>query len=79
MIIFRGLTDSRGKESVTLSFVAISWVALLCKFLLAGMTLGPLGVMPLMSAPEFGGSVTAILLIWLGREWTEKKGDVKAA
>lgn len=79
MILFRGLMDSRGKESITLLFVAISWAALLCKFLLAGMALGPLGTMPLMSAPEFGGSVTAILLIWLGREWTEKKADVKAA
>lgn len=79
MNLLRGLIDSRGKESITLTFVALSWSALLGKFLVAGMSLGPLGVMPLMSAPEFGGSVTAILLIWLGREWTEKKGDVKTA
>ncbi|CCU70914.1 hypothetical protein [Thalassolituus oleivorans] len=67
------LCDARGKQSTTLFFVSVSWVALLIKFLIAGMTLGPLGTMHEMSAMDFGSAVTAVLAIWLGREWTEKR------
>lgn len=67
------LKDSRGKESKTLSFVFVSWVVLVFKFLVAGMTLGPLGTMSPMNASDFGMAVGTILAIWLGREWTEKK------
>ncbi len=64
--------DTRGKQSRTLFFVTVSWLAVLVKFLLAGVNLGRFGVMPNMTALEFGGAVLAILGAWLGREWTEK-------
>ncbi len=77
MKLFRAMRDTRGKESITLFFVTVSWVVLLCKFALAGINLGALGLMPAMGALEFGGAVSAVLLIWLGREWTEKQSNVQ--
>ena len=67
------LKDSRGKESTTLSFVTLSFFAIFVKFITAGVNMGPLGIMPPMTATEFGGAVGMVLLIWLGREWTDKK------
>lgn len=71
------LPSVRGKQSTTLLFVAVSWSVVLVKFLVAGVNLGPLGIMPQMSVVEFGSSVALILTIWLGREWTEKNGESK--
>jgi hypothetical protein len=68
------ITDSRGKESITLLFVSLSWLAVWVKFILAGATLPVFGTVPPMTATEFGMSAAAILAIWLGREWAEKKG-----
>lgn len=67
------MLDSRGKESTTLTFVSVSWMVLLAKYLSAGVNMGPLGIQPPMTATEFGSAVAMILAIWLGREWTEKK------
>lgn len=67
------LTDSRGKQSVTLFFVAVSWAVVTIKFFTAGAKLGALGVMPAIGAGEYGSAVALILAIWLGREWTEKR------
>jgi len=61
------LDDSRGKESKTLFFVTVSWLALLAKFLLGGFF-----SFPVISSAAFSAGVTAILAIWLGREWMEK-------
>lgn len=69
------LKDSRGRESITLSLVVPAWLALLVKFLVAGLTLPVVGVVPAMSATEFGTAMAGVLAIWLGREWTEKKGS----
>lgn len=71
------IKDSRGKESITLGFVFISWAVVVVKFLIAGITIGSLGTMPMIGAGEFGMAVAAILAIWLGREWTEKKNQNK--
>jgi len=68
----RWLPSVRGKQSTTLFFVGVSWAVVLVKFLVAGTTLGPLGIMPPMGAGEFGSAVALILAIWLGREWQEK-------
>ena len=65
--------DSRGKQSVTLFFVTVSWAAVTVKFFVGGALLVPLGVMPTMTAGEYGAAVALILAIWLGREWTEKR------
>jgi len=67
------MKDSRGKQSKTLIFVSISWLAVVIKYITAGVTLGALGTMPDMGASEFGSAVALILAIWLGREWSEKK------
>lgn len=69
------LTDSRGRESVTLTFVAVAALALIVKFVLAGLTLGPIGQIPAMGAGEFGVAFAAVLAIWLGREWTDKRAS----
>lgn len=71
----RLLRDSRGRESITLSLVVPAWFALLVKFLAAGLTLPVIGIVPPMSATEFGLAMAGVLAIWLGREWTEKKGS----
>jgi hypothetical protein len=67
------LLDSRGKASGTLPMVVVSWLAVLSKFIVAGVALGPLGTPPPMSATEFGLAVTGILAIWIGREAIDKK------
>lgn len=64
--------DARGNQSKTLMFVAVSWLVVVVKFALAGLNLGPFGIIPAMGASEFGAAVALILAIWLGREWTEK-------
>lgn len=64
--------DTRGTPSRTLPFVAISWLVVTVKFLIAGMTLGPLGEMPQMDAGAYGSAVALILAIWVGREWKQK-------
>lgn len=69
------LKDSRGRESATLTFVAFSWLAVWVKYILAGLTIPHLGTVPPMTATEFGLAVAGIMAIWLGREWTEKKGS----
>ena len=75
------MKDTRGRESTTLSFVTAAFVALLFKFLAAGLqvTAGQdmLINMPQMGAGEFGMAAAAVLAIWLGREWTEKVASKK--
>jgi hypothetical protein len=66
------MKDTRGRKSWTLFFVFVSWVAVLLKFILSGVSLGSLGIMPTISALEFGGAITAILAPWIAREYTEK-------
>lgn len=66
------IRDSRGRESHTLLFVALAAVILVYKFAVAGLTI--LGMtFPAMSAGEFGLAFGAVMAVWLGREWTEKK------
>ncbi len=67
------LKDSRGRESITLMFVFLSWWAVWIKFVLAGATLPLFGLVPPMSATEFGLATAGILAIWLSREWADKK------
>lgn len=67
------LTDSRGKQSATLFFVAVSWAVVTVKFLIAGAKLGALGVMAPMGGGEYGSAVALILAAWLGREWQARE------
>lgn len=69
------IKDSRGRESATLTFVALSWLAVWGKYILAGLAIPHIGTVPPMTATEFSFAAASILAIWLGREWTEKKGS----
>ena len=62
-------TDSRGRQSKTLTFVAIAFAAVVLRFLGAGLELGPLGEVPAMGGGEFAAAIAAVLGIWLGREY----------
>lgn len=64
--------DSRGRESHTLLFVSLAALVLIYKFFVAGTALFGI-TWPAMSASEFGIAFAAVLAVWLGREWTEKK------
>jgi hypothetical protein len=65
------LKDSRGRESITLSFVIGSWLTTTGMFVWKGDA----GDMM-----TYGAAVTAVLAIWLGREWQEKRnGHAKPA
>lgn len=66
------MRDTRGKESITLRFVAVSWAVVTVKFAAAGLTLPVVGAIPEMEVGAYGLAVAGILAIWLGREWTEK-------
>lgn len=66
------LCDARGKQSVTLFFVAVSWLVLIIKFLAAGLDT-PFGQIPDMNAADFGLAAVGILGAWVGREYTEKQ------
>ena len=64
--------DTRGRESTTLFFCSLSWLAILIKFIFASTK--AFGIeWPAVTLTEFGGATALILAIWLGREWTEKK------
>jgi len=67
------MIDSKGKESTTLTFVSIAFIAVFVKFLIGGMTLPVIGLMPIIGAGEFGLAITGILAVWLNREWREAK------
>lgn len=64
------MRDSRGRQSITLTFVAVSWAVVTLAF--ARSWLAPLDGLAPMGASEYGGAVAMVLAIWLGREWTEK-------
>lgn len=64
--------DTRGRESRTLWFVAVAFTLVSIRFVLGGLDL-TWGAMRYTLASsgllDYGASVTAILMIWLGREW----------
>ena len=69
------LLSVRGRESKTYKFVFIAYWVVTIKFALAGLshTDGQWSfVFSFTGATEYGMAIGAILLIWLGREWTEK-------
>lgn len=71
----RLLRDTRGDSSWTLTLVVPAFVAATGKFLIGGVTLGPLGVMPVMSGIEYATAVAAIIGVWVAREAKDKVID----
>lgn len=67
------MKDSRGNNSKTLPFVVIGFTAVTAKFVAAGLTLGPIGTAPEMSASAYGSAVLMIVGLWVGREWKQKE------
>lgn len=61
---------SRGRESTTLNFVFASWLAITVMFLWKGTA---------ADMTSYGIAVAALLMVWLGREWTEKVSVPKMA
>ena len=71
--------DSRGRESHTLLFVGFAAVILNVRFALAGFKIFDIGIMPGMTAIEFGTAFGLVMAVWLGREWTDKVKSQGAA
>ena len=65
------------RESITLRLILIPFVLLNVKFLVAGLSIEGY-TFPAMTAGEFGIAITAVMTIWLGREWTEKVSKRKS-
>lgn len=69
------VTDSRGQRTTTGALVYLAFFALLGKFAIAGLDLGPLGEMAPMDPATFGTAVMTILAPWIAREWKAKSGQ----
>jgi len=63
------MLKARGRESITLNFVAASWLAMTVMFMWKGGA---------ADITNYGLAVAALLAVWLGREWTEKVSAPKA-
>lgn len=74
------ISDTRGRESITLTIVAVAVIVLICKFAVEGITITS-AITPTeviitfssMSAGEFGIAFAAVLAPWLHREWRKDK------
>lgn len=70
------MKDTRGRRSKTLFFVTVTWIAMLIKFIAAGVTItvgeAVTSIAP-MGATEFGTGVAMVLAVWVGREWKDKE------
>ncbi len=68
--------DSKGRESRTLFFIAVAFAVITIRYFFQGLGIewGPIKfIITDTSMVEFSGSVTALLGIWLGREWINVK------
>jgi hypothetical protein len=72
---FMALPDSRGGRSITLTLVMLSWAATTAVFLHSWFASAATPV----SATEYGMAVTAILAVWLGREWRADRPEKRDA
>ena len=67
--------DTRERESRTLAFVGLSWLAVTAKFALDSFGppfgLGPYG--PPVGPVDYAAATAALLAVWLGREWVDAK------
>ncbi len=69
--------DARGRESRTLSFVVVAFSLMTLRFVLGGLDFD-FGAFhyEVASTPmvDYGAAVAAVLAVWLGREWINKRG-----
>lgn len=66
------VTDSSDAESTTLGFVTLAFLVVTVKFALGGF----FGFSD-TSATDYGVAVTAILAVWVSREWVRKSAEAK--
>ena len=68
--------DGHGRESRTLWFVALTWMVMTLRFLMGGVDLTA-GWLHWAITPspilDYGAAVSAILAVWVGREWVNRK------
>ena len=68
--------DSKGRESRTLWFVAVTWLIMTARFIAGGIefSIGPVhwAIQPSMVL-DYGGAVAAILAVWVARDWSVKR------
>lgn len=62
------IKDSSDRESITLGFVVIAFLAITGKYIGAVFGYGTD-----VSVTEYGTGFAAILAVWLGREWIKKE------
>ena len=66
------MTDTRGKRSITLTYISVALAIVTIRFAIGGLTFGSFGQVPVMGVAEFGVAFLAIIAPWMQREWTEK-------
>lgn len=74
------MVDSSDRESVTLTFVTVAFIIVTFKFLLSGLDLTGYGFGKVteISIIEYAGAFTAILAVWLGREWVKRPSTIES-
>jgi hypothetical protein len=60
--------DSQGRESKTLAFVTLSFIAINAR----ALSVWFFDALPPITLTEYGTAVAAVLAIWLGREFVKK-------
>lgn len=69
--------DAKGRESRTLFFVSVGFAVVTIRFALGGLgaSMGDFRI-EIVPTPmlDYGAAVAAILMVWLGREWINKRG-----
>ena len=73
---FPTIKDGRGNNSTTLFFVAVTWVVVLVKFILAGTGVPFVGADP-MAVTDFAQATLLVLGLWVGREGLQKNVELK--
>lgn len=74
------MKDSSLRESKTLLFVTIAFLAITIKFMLAGVDLSVYGFgKPSdISLGEYASSFAMVLAVWLGREWVKRPQAIES-
>lgn len=68
--------DARGRESRTLAFVGMTWLLMTLRFALGGLGADFGGFRIEVGATamiDYGAAVAAVLAVWLGREFIDRK------
>lgn len=73
--------DARGRESRTLAFVGITWALMTARFVAGGFAVAVGDFRWEIAATamvDYGAAVAAVLAVWLGREWINKRSEKNA-